>query len=334
MERVLVNLLSNALKFTSTGGVTVTLDSKDGEVEISVVGTGIGIAPEVLPKIFERFSQGDGSVTRRYGGTGIGLAYAKEIVELHGGQLTGESTPGQGSRFVVHLREGADVIPEGVRDRRFGSTADGKTERRRQEDQEPQEWAQRLQRQMEYRFSEIEQRDRTPAGVARARRRRMRRRMLVVEDNAEILELVNLQLRRPLSGLRRPERAAGAGAGPARAAGSDRHGLHDAGDGWAQHGEGRCGRTRSSPRPPVIMLTAKNHLEDRLAGREAGVGHLPGQALQPARARGGGPAAAAEARAAYPQHHARPCRGAGDRQRRAGPRDSQSAQLHQEVRSS
>ena len=87
IERVLVNLLSNALKFTDAGGVTVTLDTVAGEVRVVVEDSGVGIAPDGLESIFERFSQEDTSVTRRYGGTGIGLAYAREIVALHGGRL-------------------------------------------------------------------------------------------------------------------------------------------------------------------------------------------------------------------------------------------------------
>ena len=125
----------------------------DGEVQIAVEDTGIGIEPKNLSHIFERFNQGDGSVTRRFGGTGIGLAYAREIVELHGGHVTVESTPGKGSRFVVHLKEGADESRSS-----FATDAPAATRQadlKRQDDQEPREWGQRLQRQNEYRFAEI-----------------------------------------------------------------------------------------------------------------------------------------------------------------------------------
>ena len=90
----------------------------EGEVRIAVEDSGIGIAAEYVERTFDRFSQEDTSITRRYGGTGIGLAYAKEIVELHGGRITVSSTPGRGSRFVVHLPEG-DHIPEEARERRL-----------------------------------------------------------------------------------------------------------------------------------------------------------------------------------------------------------------------
>ena len=121
LERVVVNLVSNALKFTEKGAVTVYLDSNPREARITVEDTGIGIAAETIPMLFERFSQGDTSITRRFGGTGLGLAYAKEIVELHGGHITVASTPGEGSKFAVHLRQGDDAVPEKVRDRRVAA---------------------------------------------------------------------------------------------------------------------------------------------------------------------------------------------------------------------
>ncbi len=193
MERVLVNLLSNALKFTDKGGVTVTMEASEGEAHIAVEDSGIGMSPDYLSHTFDRFSQEDTSITRRYGGTGIGLAYAREIVILHGGRLEVTSQPGEGSRFVVHLPEG-DHIPEEARERR-ASAGPAQAHLKRQDDQEPREWALRLQQQLEYRFSEIDQvtnrrlvtRDEDSSSTGA--------RVLVIEDNQEILELINLQLR-------------------------------------------------------------------------------------------------------------------------------------------
>jgi len=103
-EKVFLNLLSNAFKFTEPGGaVEVVLRRVVREAEIAVRDTGCGIAPEQLPLLFERFFQADDSATRTHEGTGIGLALAKEIVELHGGSITVESTPGAGSTFTVRL---------------------------------------------------------------------------------------------------------------------------------------------------------------------------------------------------------------------------------------
>jgi DNA-binding response OmpR family regulator len=101
---VLLNLLSNAVKFTGTGGtVEVTLSLRSGHAVLSVKDSGVGIRPEELTRIFERFYQADTSTTRRYEGTGIGLSLARELVELHGGEIKAESTPGTGSTFTVTL---------------------------------------------------------------------------------------------------------------------------------------------------------------------------------------------------------------------------------------
>jgi signal transduction histidine kinase/CheY-like chemotaxis protein/ligand-binding sensor domain-containing protein/AraC-like DNA-binding protein len=103
-EKVLLNLLSNALKFTGRGGtVEVMVRTDNDHAEIVVRDTGVGIAPDDLPRIFDRFYQADTSSTRRFEGTGIGLALAKELVELHGGEITVASSTGAGSTFTARL---------------------------------------------------------------------------------------------------------------------------------------------------------------------------------------------------------------------------------------
>jgi signal transduction histidine kinase len=103
LSHVLRNLLSNAVKFTEKGSVTVEARRKEDMVEVCVSDTGIGIPKELQDKIFERLYQIDSSGTRRYGGTGMGLAIVKEIVEAHGGKITVESEVGKGSRFCFTL---------------------------------------------------------------------------------------------------------------------------------------------------------------------------------------------------------------------------------------
>lgn len=104
MEKVLLNLLSNAFKFTEPGGrVTVTLRRESGRALLEVRDTGVGIAPEQLPRIFERFFQADRTATRRHEGTGIGLGLARELVELHGGEIEVSSQPGVGTLLAVRL---------------------------------------------------------------------------------------------------------------------------------------------------------------------------------------------------------------------------------------
>jgi signal transduction histidine kinase len=106
LSQALHQLLDNACKFspgTTEIVVTAWVDSDEGALCISVADQGIGIPPEEHERIFERFYQVDGGVTRRYGGTGLGLALVKEIVEAHGGTIGVESEPEAGSTFTVHL---------------------------------------------------------------------------------------------------------------------------------------------------------------------------------------------------------------------------------------
>ncbi len=122
LVQILNNLLSNAIKFTREGGVTVTVypytDAGDWAA-VSVSDTGIGIAPEHIPLIFEEFRQIDQSATREFGGTGLGLAIVRRLVELHGGRIWVESTPGQGSTFTFILptarsRREAELSPRAM----------------------------------------------------------------------------------------------------------------------------------------------------------------------------------------------------------------------------
>ena len=105
IQQVFLNLLSNAIKFTPEGGdITVSLhENGEGKQIVEVADTGIGMRPEDLKRVFEMFQQADSSVTRRHGGTGLGLALAKQFVELHGGDIWAESELGKGSKFTVVL---------------------------------------------------------------------------------------------------------------------------------------------------------------------------------------------------------------------------------------
>jgi PAS domain S-box-containing protein len=105
LQQVVWNLLSNAVKFTPKGGkVQVVLERVNSHVEISVIDTGIGIKPEFLPHVFDRFSQADSSTTRRHTGLGLGLAIVKQLVEMHGGTIRAKSPgEGQGATFTVML---------------------------------------------------------------------------------------------------------------------------------------------------------------------------------------------------------------------------------------
>ena len=117
LKQVIVNLLSNAVKFTPSGG-RVTLkafplrrgaDVRDGDIEISVEDTGIGIPLEDQERLFTPFTQVDGSLARRHEGTGLGLALSKRLTELHGGVIEVRSAPGQGSTFSLRLHATVNI---------------------------------------------------------------------------------------------------------------------------------------------------------------------------------------------------------------------------------
>ena len=108
LRQSLLNLLSNAVKFTSKGCVELLVSAAeqidtDITVRFEIRDSGIGMSPEQVGKVFEPFTQADNSTTRKYGGTGLGLSITRSIIELMGGNLTAESTPGEGSTFIFSL---------------------------------------------------------------------------------------------------------------------------------------------------------------------------------------------------------------------------------------
>ena len=119
LQQIVWNLLSNAVKFTPKNGrIQIRLERINSHIEIVVSDTGKGIEPEFLPNVFDRFSQSDGSMTRRHGGLGLGLAIVRQLVELHGGTVSVESDGSeQGTTFTISLpllsvrREPAGDVP-------------------------------------------------------------------------------------------------------------------------------------------------------------------------------------------------------------------------------
>lgn len=112
-EKAFFNLISNALKFTPEGGrITIKLSRQEEELVLALSDTGIGIEKSKLEMIFERFTQADQSASRDYDGTGIGLAFTKEIMKLHGGRITVESEPSKGSSFFLYFKESMEEKKE------------------------------------------------------------------------------------------------------------------------------------------------------------------------------------------------------------------------------
>lgn len=119
VRQILANLVSNALKFTDVGAITISVEPGDGrKVRFTVTDTGIGFDAEQKARIFGRFQQADGSITRRFGGTGLGLAISRDLARLMGGTLDCDSRPGEGSSFWFEIPlppvEGADAVPVGA----------------------------------------------------------------------------------------------------------------------------------------------------------------------------------------------------------------------------
>ncbi|RVU17215.1 ATP-binding protein [Methylobacterium oryzihabitans] len=110
-EKIVLNLISNAFKFTLRGGIAVRLTREGGHVRLSVADTGTGIPAHELPRLFERFHRVEGAQGRSFEGSGIGLALVQELVRLHGGSVAVESVPGGGSTFTVTLPLGRDHLP-------------------------------------------------------------------------------------------------------------------------------------------------------------------------------------------------------------------------------
>ncbi len=117
IKQVITNLTGNAVKFTSSGEVSLRVSCLEGgDVHLEVLDTGIGIPAGLKARLFQPFTQGDGSTTRRFGGTGLGLAISRQLVEMMGGKIGVEDRPGGGSRFWFRLplkatRENAQFLP-------------------------------------------------------------------------------------------------------------------------------------------------------------------------------------------------------------------------------
>jgi signal transduction histidine kinase len=201
LEQAVINLLSNALKFTDTGGqVTVRLGQQQGWAQLAVQDSGVGIPAEALRRVFDRFRQADGSATRKHGGTGIGLALARELVEAHGGRIEVASEPGQGTTFTI-------LLPLEPPEELSGEASAGDET----VDQAHGDWIEQLLGSVEYRFQDVAEgigsdarrgagrdvmdADAEPAPEARPGSG-ARETILVVDDNPALLKTLERLLSR------------------------------------------------------------------------------------------------------------------------------------------
>lgn len=126
LRQLLLYLLDNANKFTQLGKITLEITSLGSMVEFSITDTGMGMDSATMEKIFQRFTQGDSSITRKFGGTGLGLYLAKSFCELLGGSINMKSQKGKGSTFIVTLPENSVASSESAKDKKT-SKFQGKT---------------------------------------------------------------------------------------------------------------------------------------------------------------------------------------------------------------
>ncbi len=267
IERVFLNLLSNATKFTQPGGhILVKLRDLGGAVQVLVQDDGPGFPPEKAQQIFERFFQVDMGGTRRYGGTGIGLALAKEICELHGGRIWAESS--SGASFTVELLKDKAHFPAGVLERRGAarSMPDGA----RAGDRGLMDFAVQMSGRDEFRLLDIA--EHTERRIApRDPEEDLRAHVaLVVDDTPDVLRLVHMALRTHFKVLSCVDATKGFDLATREQPSiiitdlmmPDMDGLE------------LTRRLRADDRTrhiPILMLTARGDVDDKVAGLDTGV---------------------------------------------------------------
>jgi signal transduction histidine kinase len=267
LERVIVNLLSNACKFTPPQGrVSVTLTDEGAQVRLAVVDTGIGFPPEMAEMLFERFFQVDMAGTRKFGGTGIGLALSRALVLLHGGKIHAKSAGSGGSTFTVELMKGRDHFDPDSIDRR--ARQEDRVAGSRETDQGVGDW--QVEAKSQYRLLAIDEAT-DQRIVARDPDEQDRpQSVLVVEDTPDVIRMIHLTLRGRFRILAAPGGEKGFELAVRHLPGlvitdlmmPDMDGME------------LTRRLRADPRTrhiPIVMLTARGDVEDRVAGLEAGV---------------------------------------------------------------
>jgi signal transduction histidine kinase len=267
IERVFINLLSNATKFTpSHGRVMISLHDEGASVRVDFRDTGIGFPAGMTERIFQRFFQVDMAETRKFGGTGIGLALAKELVELHGGTIWAESTVGEGATFSVRLLKDREHYSPDVLDRRgpHVERAGGN----RLADRGLSEW--QLNEGDKFRLIDIEQATEQRIVDRDVDEQERPYSVLVVEDTPDVIRVIRLALHHDFRVLAAPDGLKGLElAKKHRPTVIVTDLMMPEIDGLEL-----TRRLRADPATrhiPIVMLTAKGDVEDRVTGLETGV---------------------------------------------------------------
>jgi signal transduction histidine kinase len=278
IERVLLNLIFNSLKFTEPGG-TVTIrcakarsqdtDAHGDRAMVSVSDTGIGFPKEYSTRIFERFSQVDASASRKHEGTGIGLALAKELIELHHGRIWADSDPGKGTVMTFTLP--MDLKPSEPE----GTAEDPRAERRRarerreSEGRRAEDWTKALHTAAEYSATDILNEGVAVSTPTPAESQPPERTVLLIEDNADMRSFIAFQLQNEFNLIQARDGIEGVGLATQHRPDLIVSDVMMPGkDGYQV-----CREIKTDPHTkhiPVILLTAKAELSEKISGLEYG----------------------------------------------------------------
>ena len=273
LERVFINLLSNATKFTEPGGsVSVRLRDEGPAVCVEVTDTGVGFPSDLVEEVFQRFFQADMGQTRRYGGAGIGLALARELVELHGGSIWARSAPGQGATFSVRLPRDREHFNPEVLDRRSGQG--DHLGGQRAGDDGLSEW--QLDTPEQFRLFDIDQATEQRRVERDQDEHEREHSVLVVEDTPDVARIIRLALHHQF-------RVLVAGDGEQGLALARRYRPSVIITDWMMprmDGLALTAELRKDPETrqiPIVMLSARSDVEDKVRGLETGVSAYVGK---------------------------------------------------------
>jgi len=276
LERVFLNLLSNAAKFTHVGGsVEVLLSDEGAAVRVDVVDDGPGFPSAMRDQVFERFVRADQSSARRVGGAGIGLALAKALVELHGGEIGARSAPGEGATFTVRLlKDRAHFAPDVLESHESGARCAG----HRAGDDRLSGWE--IDTPDHLRLLDIDEATNLRPGDRDEGEHRRAHSVLVVEDTPDVARLLR-------TALHHEYRVLIAGDGEQGLALARRHRPSIIITDWMMprmDGIELTRALRQNPETrhiPIVMLTARRDLDDRVRGLETGVSAFVGKPFAP-----------------------------------------------------